>query len=393
MKNQHDFFQGIMKVQVEGALIEPFLQACTRRGSQITNLRRVDEKTVVLTIRLKDWPTLRQLRKKYRCKITIKGGRGIPFIIQHMLRRVSVLLAFTVAIVVIFLMANTLWSIKVEGLTPELEADVESKLNSYGVSPGKLTIGMKDPNEIQQQLLDDIPDLLWIGVNKQGTSYQLYGVEKTRYDTETNTRPSNLVAAKKGMIIETFIKKGRPMVSVFDVVKKGQVLATGQLVEDKNTMIHSEGEVIAETWYRVEQTLPMKQVLLLTDGTVESAYHLKVGKVSVPIWGFWRGDEGDFREEAHTSNWSLFGINIPFQIQTVDHYSIDERAYESSRKELEKIGLVAAESSLQQELEKDAEIKDEKVLHLAEENGKVKLILLFKVYENIAVTKYISQGD
>ncbi|CDQ18039.1 similar to stage IV sporulation protein [Halobacillus karajensis] len=393
MKNQHDFFQGIMTVQVEGTLIEPFLQACIKRGCYITNMRRVDPSIVILTIRLKDWKTFRQLRKKYRCKLSIKSGKGVPFLLQQLVSRLSLLFAFIVAVVVIFILANTLWSIKVDGLSPELEADVESKLNTYGVSPGKLTIGMKDPIEIQQQLLEDIPDLLWIGVKKQGTSYHLYGVEKTRYDTDKNNRPSDLVATKKGMIIETFIKKGRPMVSVYDVVRKGQVLATGQLVEEEDTFVHSEGEVIAETWYRVAQTLPLKQVLMLTDGTVESEYHLKLGKFSIPVWGFWRGEDGDFREEIHGSDWNLFGFKIPIHIQTIDYYSIDRKAYESSKKEIEKLGLSSARSNLQQELDPDAEIKEEKVLHLSEENGKVKLILMYKVYENIAETKYISQGD
>ncbi|WP_281975953.1 sporulation protein YqfD [Halobacillus litoralis] len=393
MKNQHDFFHGIMTVQVEGKLIEPFLQACTRRGCQITDLKRIDESAVIMSIRLKDWTVLRQIRKKYRCKLTIKSGKGVPFLYKHLLRKVSLLVAFFAAIAVIFLLANTLWSIKVEGLTPELESNVEEKLNSYGVSPGKLTIGMSDPNELQQKLLDDIPDLLWIGVKKQGTSYHLYGVEKTRHDTDMNKKPSNLVASKKGMVVETFIKKGRPMVSVYDVVKKGQVLATGQLVEEENIFVHSDGDVIAETWYKVEQNLPMKQVMLLTDGTVESEYHLQIADIKLPIWGWWRGNEGRFREETFVSDWKLFGIRSPLNIKTTDHYSVDPKAYESSKKELEKLGVATAKRSLQQELDVDAEIKEEKVLHLGEENGKVKLILLYKVHENIAVTKYISQGD
>ncbi|WP_226583131.1 sporulation protein YqfD [Halobacillus litoralis] len=393
MRNQHDFLQGIMTVEAEGTLIEPFLQACTRHGCHISNLKRVDNNKVVFTIRLKDWAILRRLRKKYRCRLSIKDGKGIPFIFQHLLKRVSLLVAFLAAVAVIFLLANTLWSIKVEGLTPELEADVESKLNSYGVSPGKLTIGMKDPNEIQQNLLDDIPDLLWIGVKKQGTSYHLYGVEKTRYDTDVNDRPSNLVAAKKGMVVETFIKKGRPVVSVHDVVKKGQVLATGQLVEEGESFVHSEGEVIAETWYRVEQTLPMKQVLILTDGTMEKEYQIQVGKVHFPVWGWWRAEEEGVREEQHDSKWSVFGVQSPVYMKTVNYYSIDPKAYESSKKEIKELGLTSARNSLIQELDQEAEIKEEKVLHLDEENGKVKLILLYKVYENIAETKYFSQGD
>ncbi|KHE72837.1 sporulation protein YqfD [Halobacillus sp. BBL2006] len=393
MGNQHDFIHGIMTVRVRGKLIEPFLQACTRRGCQISNMKWVNDEEIIMSIRLNEWTIYRQLRKKYRIKLSIMEGKGIPFLYKQMIRRTSLVIAFVMAVVFIFLLSNTLWSIKVDGLTPELEANVESKLKSYGVSPGKLTIGMSDPNEIQSKLLNDIPDLLWVGVKKQGTSYQLYGVEKTIHDTDKNNRPSNLVAAKKGMVVKAFIKKGRPLVGVYDVVKKGQPLATGILVDDKDTFVHAEGEVIAETWYKVEQTLPLKQVVQLTDGEVEKQYSVSIGPIQIPVWGWWSGKEGMYREEAQATKWEILGKQIPIQLMTVNHYRIDQHTLEATKENLKKVGVQAASQSLKQYLSKDSEIKGEKVLHQRNENGKVKLILLFKVHENIAVTKYISQGD
>ncbi|ARI77023.1 sporulation protein YqfD [Halobacillus mangrovi] len=393
MGNQHDFFKGIMTVRVRGKLIEAFLQACTRRGCQITNMQRISEDEILMSIRLNEWTIYRQLRRKYRIKLSIIDGKGIPFLYKQMLKKTSLVIAFIIGVIFIFLLSNTLWSIKIDGLTPELEANVESKLKSYGVSPGKITIGMNDPNEIQSKLLNDIPDLLWVGVKKQGTSYQLYGVEKTIHDTDKNNRPSNLVAAKKGMVVKTFIKKGRPLVSVYDVVKKGQPLATGVLVEDVDTFVHAEGEVIAETWYKVEQHLPLKQVLQLTDGKIENQYSLRIGSLQIPVWGWWKGKEGDFREETQTTKWKILNKEMPVQLLTLSHYRIDMQTLEGTKERLEQIGVQTGAQSLKQHLSKDSEIKGQKVLHHRNENGKVKLILLFKVHENIAVTKYISQGD
>ena len=393
MRGQYDFYKGTIRIRIKGKLIEPYLQACTRRGCQVTNLKRTSEEEVQLTIRLSDWRTFRELRKKYRCKIVLMEGQGVPFILKRMFQRTSLLIAFLVGVIFVFVLANTLWSIEVKGLNPELEASVESKLKSYGVSPGKLTIGMSDPNDIQRKLLEDIPDLLWVGVKKQGTSYHLYGVEKIRHDTEDNERPTYLVAKKKGMIVQSFIKTGRPLVSVHDVVKKGQPLATGELVEDGDVFVHAEGEVIAETWYKAEQTLPAKHILQLTNGEATHSYSLDVGALHVPLWGWWKSNEGDVREERMTSDWSVFGWTIPFQIQTTTSYSLDALALEKSEKELKEIGVRTAKESLRQTLDERADILDEKVLHLSKEHGKVKLILLFKVYEDIAETKYISQGD
>ncbi|MGP4074445.1 sporulation protein YqfD [Halobacillus sp. K22] len=393
MKMQHNFFQGSMRIKVEGKMIEPFLQACVRRGCVISNIKRIKENEAVMTIRLSEWKTFRQLRKKYRCKISLLGGKGLPFFYRKITQRTALMAAFLLSLIVVFLLANTLWSIKVEGLTPELEANVEKKLQSYGVSPGKLTIGMDDPNDIQRKLLDDIPDLLWVGVNKKGTSYHLYGVEKTRHDTNKNLRPADLVAEKKGMIVKTFIKKGRPLVAVNDVVKKGQKLAAGKLVEDKDILVHTEGEVIAETWYKVDQNLPTTQVLQLTDGVEIKEYHLTVGSLTIPLWGWWKNEDSEYRHETKETNWEWLGWKSPVDLKTTRYYKIDLKKYEQSKDKIQKLGILTARESLSQYLGKEAEVMKEKVLHLREENGKVKLILLFKVHENIAVTKYISQGD
>lgn len=390
---KQNYWHGVIKLSIKGRLIEPFLEACTKRGCQISDIKRTSEEEVTMVIRLQDWHIYRSLRKKYRCKLKVIEGKGVPFLAKSLMRRTFLMIAFISAVLFVFLLANTLWSIKIEGLNPELEVEVEEQLNKYGVSPGRLSIGMSDPNEIQQRLLDDIPDLLWVGVKKQGTSYQLYGVEKTTQDKKESDRPTNLVATKKGMVIRSFIKQGRPVVSVYDVVKKGQLLATGRLVEDGDKYVRAEGEVIAETWYMVEQSIPDKHMLHLNTGVNFKSYYLKIGNRSIPLWGWWKGKEGKYRKESNIHDWNLFGWEFPLKIQNVTSYKIDDIKYDFSKDQLRKVGIKSARNNIKQHLKSEAIIKDEKVLHLGLENGKVKLILLFKVHENIAKTKYISQGD
>ncbi|MFQ3542732.1 sporulation protein YqfD [Halobacillus rhizosphaerae] len=385
--SQQDYFFGIVTISVKGKLIEPFLQACVRNGCQISNVTRVSTDEVQMSIRLKDRAIYRRLRKSYRCKIHVVDRKGIPFLFQKMLKRTSLVLAFLIAVILVFLLANTLWSIKVDGLTPELEASVEKQLKSYGVSPGKLTIGMKDPIEIQSKLLEDVPDLLWIGVKKQGTSYHLYGVEKTRQDINNNNHPADLVASKKGMVIKTFIKKGKPLVAVNEIVKKGQKLAAGELAEDSDTFVRAEGEVVAETWYKASLTVPMKQSLMLTNGDTRKAFNLKFGRVEVPMWGWWHKKGQDEREEHFVSDWKLFKWDVPVNLATTYYIHNESQSADFSKEEAIKRGMNTAKQTLYQQLSKDAEVKEENVLHERKENGKVKLILLFKVYENIAVTR------
>ena len=55
--------------------------------------------------------------------------------------------------------------------------------------------------------------------------------------------------------------------------------------------------------------------------------------------------------------------------------------------------LNLAKKQIKSELDEDAIIKDEKILHKSTKNGKVILDIHFKIIENIAVGQPIFQGD
>ncbi|MFC7060673.1 sporulation protein YqfD [Halobacillus seohaensis] len=392
-KNQITMVNGFITVRVTGPNIESFMQNCVKEGCYLFNVKYFDEQYVHMSLRLQDWPTFRKLRKSHKCKIKILTTKGFPFAFNRMKKKTAVWIAFFCSLLAVFLLANTLWSIKIDGLDKELEARVESRLISYGIQPGSMTFSMKQPREVQRLLLEDIPDLLWVGVKKQGTSYQLYGVMQTNYDEEEEAQPSDIVATKKGLVTKMFISKGRPLVEVNDVVKKGELLATGELKEDSGEYIESVGEVIAETWYRVEIDAETQSNQVLTDGNSSSSYSLLLHKFKIPVWGFWRKNEKEERVESYDQSFHLFGWETPISMQKNTFFSKDILGDSLSKKDSIKVATETAQNSLLLQLEEGAKIIEGKILHQREENGKVKLILLFKIQENIAETKYVSQGD
>ncbi|WP_082233797.1 sporulation protein YqfD [Halobacillus massiliensis] len=392
-KNQLQFLHGLITIEVSGEYIEPFIRTCVQKGSHISNVKYISEHKVQMTIRLEDWTTFRRLRKRFRCRIKIKSAGGLPFFIQRMKKQTALWVAILCSFLAVILMANMLWSIKIDGLTPEVETEVQTQLKSYGIKPGKLTFSMKKPREVQRLLLEDVSDLLWIGVKKQGTSYQLYGVMETNYDEAEDPKPSNIVASKKGMITKMFISKGRPVVEVNDIVKKGSLLATGELKEESGEFVESVGTVMAETWYRAEIELPKKQEVYLTDGNSTASFALKLGKVKIPVWGFWHKEAEDQREELFTRNLHILNWELPFQIQETITYNREYKNHNLSKKQVLEKARESAGKSLLNQLGEEAEIIEGKILHERNDRGKVKLILLFKVNENIAETKYVSQGD
>src|SRR5699024_2566414 len=116
--------------------------------------------------------------------------------------------------------------------------------------------------EIQKMLVEDIPELLWVGVDQKGTTYFLEGVEKVIVEEEEAEGPRHLVATKKGVIKNMYVTEGIPQVSVNDYVEPGDILVSGIINGEEETgededgennkeleYVAAEGEITATTWY------------------------------------------------------------------------------------------------------------------------------------------------
>src|SRR5690606_10507193 len=122
-----------------------------------------------------------------------------------------------------------IWKVQVTGVPKEVEDKIVAQLNEYGIHPGAWMLTIDSPKEIQQNLLNDIPELLWVGVDQRGTTISLEGVEKVVVKEDPPEHPRHLVATKKGVIKNMYVSQGVPKVSVNDFVERGDVLVSGIL--------------------------------------------------------------------------------------------------------------------------------------------------------------------
>src|SRR5699024_9891540 len=101
-------------------------------------------------------------------------------------------------------------------------------------------------DNMQRDLLHQIPELLYIGIVKNGTTYHIDAVEKMEEKKSRVLPNQNLVATKDGVIKKLFIKNGMVKVAVNDVVEKGDILVSGTILTDENEDSKRQKEVAAE---------------------------------------------------------------------------------------------------------------------------------------------------
>ncbi|MFD2759456.1 sporulation protein YqfD [Lentibacillus juripiscarius] len=405
---QGSFITGYVTVRVEGWYPELFFQRCASQGIMVWNIQKKSENVCSGNIKLQDISGLRKQKWGTNYKLTFTSKRGFPFLMKKFIRRKEVLLALTLSVLLIFSLSNIIWEVKITNVPKDLEEKISKQLDEYGIHRGSWTFTLDPPSEIQQQLMNDIPELLWIGVHQKGTTFVLEGVEKTIVEEEEVDGPRNLVASKKGVIEKMYVAKGQPMVRVNDYVEKGDVLVSGKMptADDENAdasddeedeespeLTAAEGEVIAKTWYETEVTVPLTASTDLLTGEKKKKYHLKLNSFELPIWGFGDPDYKQAHRERNEKDLYFFKWKLPIKFVETTVSEKKHQQGKRSKEEAIEAGIRQAKKELQLKLGPDAKIKSENILHQSTENGKVKLILYMVAEEDIVRQEPIDQGD
>lgn len=398
------YVSGYLKMHIISAKPEYFLEKCARNGVMLWDIKRISAEECTAMIQLKDVKKIKKLRFGSRVKIRFSKKTGIPFVNRSLQKKKPFLLGLLLSIVLFYLLSNMVWKVEVTGLPEELENRIYKQLKTEGIYPGAFNFKVTSPNQIQLSLLENIPELLWVGVEKKGTSYFLEGVEKLIVEDKEPKSPRHLVAAKNGVIKSMYVKKGLPVVSVNEFVEKGKILVSGAI---ENPMINedgeeevnhvewlaAEGEVIAVTWYQAKVEVPLQAEHIELTGKVEENYYLKLGSVTIPLWPWMKDSYKHEVQDVHDYQLELFGLTFPIHFINKTRMESIPILTERSKEEAIQAAIVQARKDLGRQLDKEAKIITEKVLHESIEHGKVKLSLYISVEENIAVEQPINQGD
>nr|WP_026681183.1 sporulation protein YqfD [Priestia megaterium] len=402
---QESVVTGYVTISVIGKRPELFFQQCTSSGIRVWNVRKTESDVCEGNIKLSDIKQVKQLRSRTVYKIRFTNRKGYPFFIRRFLRKKELLLGFICSVLLILFLSNILWEVKITGVPKDIEEKISKQLEQYGIHAGTWIFSLDSPKEIQQQLLDDVPELLWVGINQKGTTFFLEGVEKVVVKEEENPGPRNLVASKKGIIKKMYVSSGVPKVQVNDYVHPGDILVSGKM-SDKSTeeddakkeekkvdYVAADGEITATTWYEVKVTVPLNASSEQLTGNKEKKFYLGFGNFQLPIWGF-KTPEYTYDQREITENPIRF-LKWELPVKMIETL-ISEKTYkkdERTKNQAIKTGIKQAKEELRLQLGPEAQILSEKVLHESVERGKVKLNLYMSVEENIVETQPLRQGD
>lgn len=398
---------GYAVLLIKGSHIERFLEHCVNEDIPIWDIQKQkNEDQYCISIYIHHIKKIKEINKHFTnpYDISVIKKKGLSAFVSRLLQKRHVVVATIISFITLFLLSNLIWSVNIKGVSHEIEEKITEELVNHGVKLGSFNFSLKPIQSIQQTILNDIPELLWLGIEKKGTSFHIEGIEKKLVEDKQENTPQHLIAKKSGVIEHMYIRQGLPLVHKNDYVQKGDLLVSGIIQQDepvddeseekeekKYEPIKATGEVFANTWYEVGVTIPLNINYDTLTGRDKTSYKLNIGNLSIPIWGIRKPEYKAIYKEEEKRDLYFLNWKLPFKIIYEKQYELERNEMARSREEALDLGVKQVNENLKRQLGDGTEILSNFTLHEAVHNGKVKLNLYVSVLENIALEEQIEE--
>ncbi|MHC6179127.1 sporulation protein YqfD [Clostridium sp. JNZ X4-2] len=369
-----NYKNGIILIEIQSLIPEKFINLMWKNDVYIKNIKKKSITTMTMEINLRDYGKIENIAKKTETRIRIIKRRGITFFIIKLKRKITLAAGVILFVIIIYYLSTFIWSIKIdsdEGMPPYI---IRQQLKSYGIRPGtskdKINV-----YKIEQDLMKNNDDIMWVKVRLQGSELNISAVEKkSPPNIVKDDTPCNLVAKRDGKVLRVYTTLGTPIVKAGDEVKKGQMLVKGeQGLEGSVYSVHATGYVICRTIYESSAVVKINNVKNSRTGKKIDNYYIKLGGKKLYL----KKDNNKFNKyDKIEESKFIFGKETYFEVKKVVVKGNVQEIVKDTGEKLYK--------NICSNLDKSIKAVDKKVTYEAGESYKVKVQVIAE--ENIAVS-------
>ena len=253
-----NYLRGQVTVEVESAAPERVLNLCAAHGIPFWGLTWLSELRLRAAIDRAELPRLREVLTRTDAVLTVVRTEGAPEVWRQYRRRYVLLAAAAVLAAVLALGSTHIWAFQVTGNDTVPTETILRTLEKYGVALGARS--RIDQEALRNQVLLELPDVVWLTVNMRGCTAHVQVVERQRPPhLYADGEITNVVAARDGLVTKIQALDGQAQVMAGTTVTAGQVLISGVVDSDQRgyRLLHGMGQVWARTWYELSVSVPL----------------------------------------------------------------------------------------------------------------------------------------
>lgn len=221
------------------------------------------EKEGFLFIRARQKEYLMSFAKKEGIPLCVGRIEGLPRFFFRYAGRYGVFVGLFLGASIMILSSLFVWDVRVEGNERLSKAEITDSLKEYGVGVGSFLPAI-DLHDATTSFLIDSQEVGWLSLYRKGNVIYAKVLEKEAVDITDTTPPSpgngaNLVATEDALIMSYALVRGKPCKRVGQVVRKGELLASGVLAGQTDTrFVVAEGEVYGRVTHTLTVEIPLQ---------------------------------------------------------------------------------------------------------------------------------------
>ncbi len=312
---------------------------------------------------------------------------GVNGFLSWLKRHSVILLSFILSYGVLLALSNVIFDIEIVTSNQELKRVISLYLEDYNIKKYKFMKSNKELEKLKEEILSENKNTLeWIEFERVGTKYTINLTERIVNEKNGDAVPSDIVASKDATILYMVTKSGTRIKDLNEVVKKGEVLISGNIMKDENLVnqVEADGEVFGETWYTVTTTVPFSHVEYEKTGTTINHIYINIFGKKLTLMGKYETNESMNTTTVLLDKPYLFFNVMKEQKELykyVTHNLNEDEAYEEALKRSDK--------GIENSLDVGEYIIDKKVLKKNVYSSKIEVEVFYKVYESIGEKREI----
>ena len=348
--------------------IKRFINKCNKYNIELYNINYIDKDNIIVKINKEDYKNIKTYN--YYSEIEIYRNVGIDYFFNKIDKLKYLILSFILCLVFTYLISNIILRINVIHSNKNIRELVSDELYEYGIKKYSIKKDFNQIEDIKNKILESNKDKLeWISITNIGMTYVVRVEERIIDKPKEENEYCNVVATKESLVTNIFSDKGDILVNVNDLVRKDDILISGNLRLNEETKSYTcaSGKVMGKVWYNTNITI--KRDYLKKEYTGKKRYNFIINHKIL-------------KNNKYSKFDKKYIINNRF-IKIYKEIEYKEKRYKYNELDSINKALLEIDNKFKNKLNNNGKVLDKKILNKNINNKEINLNVFVITEENI----------
>lgn len=320
-------------------------------------------------------------------KVSINKRFDFIYLLEEIKHNNKIYIMIFLCIIYLLFLNSLIFKIEFDTDDKIIKNTIIKELKDNNIKLLKIKPSSYKLEKIKKNLLVEFRDKIeWLEIDTVGNKIVISYVTKKEKEIINDNSNRSIIAKKNAIIRKIISSKGIVIKNKNEYVNKGEEIISGNIIKDDIiiSQTSAEGKVYGEIWYKNIITYPIYQK--------EKKYYNKTKyNIYINFFNFNKKMYNNYDSNSKKINIlknEIIPINIYIKKDKKFYYKIKK----NGKDKLISLALDYLDNNINKKLDEKEYIIDKKVLNLSYKESKIKLEVLYKIYEDITDYKILDSN-